>query len=306
MGKTNSNTFNFDSELQDYEIEILNKFIDSYRHQNIIIADSYFVDFDLVPLSYKEILFKTEKEHWKRVGFSKQIFDGKNQFVVELSLNKSSRGSLLDQNDQCLCIDYLRIKSNDDIHYITLSTNDNIKNNILSNILTVFDEHKIISPSDAYAKSMYTNKSLNYFIHNHDWSRIEQGLDEAPELAKSLFIIDEKKTLPNNYEASFGTILYQLVSYRANNYYRMSENDLQKIDDVITKIIDSPILKVKLVEQINSADQNIFSPTKSILLENNNYSGRRHGSLQYNMDDNTLVNEDLKFDKLSHLLVKKR
>lgn len=58
---------------------------------------------------------------------------------------------------------------------------------------------------------------------NHEWGKINEGINQMPTLANALFIIREGYESSSNFTADFGTILYQLISYRQNNLDNFSK-----------------------------------------------------------------------------------
>ena len=160
---------------------------------------------------------------------------------------------------------------------------------MLFNIISIFDERKIISPEQAFCKRMYTNKALQEFMVNHDWQKIAEGINQNPSLANALFIIREGYESCSHFTADFGTILYQLISFRINNFNNFNERDLHELDKLILKLSKTELLKVQLHEQTGGSKS---WPTSSILLESNNYNSRMHRSQQYNVPNTELEEEN--------------
>lgn len=172
---------------------------------------------------------------------------------------------------------------------------------MLFNIISIFDEKKVISPEQAYCKRMYTNKALQEFMTNHEWGKINEGINQMPTLANALFIIREGYESYSHFTADFGTILYQLISYRQNNLDNFSKKDLLELDKLILKLRKTELLKVQLHEQTGVSKS---WPTSSILLESNNYNGRMHRSQQYNVANTELSDEKKVLNKCIRTLKK--
>ncbi len=275
--------YNYDSEISSDELEVINKFLFFYRNQSIIVADEYRQDFGMVPLENDRIIFKTNEDEWKSINFCKRIFHEGKSYVVELGLRRVGHR---EDYPKCLSIHKFRIITDGKVHSIILDTEDITRRNILFNIISIFDEKKIISPEQAYSKQMYTDKTLQRFIENHKWQNIDTGIQQMPQLADALFIIREGFETTSCYTADFGTILYQLLSFRMNNY--IDGKDLKQLDELILKLEKTQLLKVQLYEQSNNLKS---FPTNSILLKSNNYNGRIHKSQQYTVDNTELLDE---------------
>lgn len=290
--------YNFDEEICDNEYEVIEKFFASYRNQNFIIADEYRQDFSMVPLEEEKIIFKTNEDIWKSMDFQRKIYHKGKPYIVELKL---WRVGCMETDPKCLSVNEFRIITNGKVHYIDLNTQNASKNKMLFNIISIFDEKKIISPEQAFCKRMYTNKALQEFMANHEWQKIAEGINQKPSLANALFIIREGYETCSHFTADFGTILYQLISFRRNNFNDFDEKDLHELDKLILKLSKTELLKVQLHEQTGSSKS---WPTSSILLESNNYNSRMHSSHQYNVTNTELEEEKKVLNKCIKILAK--
>ncbi len=283
--------YNFDKEISYAEYAVIGKFLEFYRHQSVLVADRYFENYDIIPLKDRNALFKTE-ETSKTVTFSKLINFKRKPYVVELSL---WRNQCDDRN--CLNIEDLRIITDGEVHYITLDTYDTTNKYILFDIIDIFDERKIISSVDAYSKLMYTNESLQYFINNHEWQNIDKGIEQKPELANALFLMQEEYA-NDNCNVYFGTILYQLLKFRMNSF--LAHSDLEELDNLILKLRKAQLLKVHLHER--NGGRCSAQSTKSILLEPHYFNSRLHIIEQSTVDNSLLLNEKTYLKALSRVL----
>lgn len=291
--------YNHNREISSDEREVINKFLSLYRDKEIIVADSLRQDFRMVPLEEEKIIFKIDDDIWKSADFCRRIIHNGKPYVVELGLWRVNYG----ENDpKCLQIHDFRIVTEGQVHIISLDINNVIKREILFNILSIFDERRIISPEQAYCKQMYTNKALQKFMTNHEWQKIDEGINQNNSLANALFIIREGFNSASHYTADFGTILYQLISFRINNFNVFDEKDLHELDKLILKLSKTRLLKVQLHEQTGGSKS---WPTSSILLESNNYNSRMHMSQQYTVDNNELLQENAELDNCVKILSKK-
>ena len=290
--------YNFDEEISNDEYEVINKFLASYRNQSIIVADEYRQDFSMVPLEEEKVIFKSDDDTWKSVDFCRKIYHKGKTYVVELGLWRVGH---MENDPKCLSVSEFKIITNGKVHFINLNTKDASKNNWLFNIVSIFDEKRIISPEQAYCKKMLTNKALQEFMANHEWGKIDEGIRQMPSLANALFIIREGFESSTHFTADFGTILYQLISYRQNNLDNFSEKDLLELDTLIFKLRETELLKVQLHEQTGGCKS---YPTSSILLESNNSSSRMHTSRQYTVANTELSGEKKALNKWIRALKK--
>lgn len=244
----------------------------------------------MVPLEEEKIIFKIDDDIWKSVDFCRRIIHDGKSYVVELGLWRIDNEKTA---PKCLQIHEFKIITEGQVHFISLDIKDVIKRDILFNILSVFDERKIISPEQAYCKQMYTNKALQEFMTNHEWQKIDEGINQNPLLANALFIIREGYEACSRFTADFGTILYQLISFRINNFNSFDKKDLYELDKLILKLSKTELLKVQLHEQTGGSQS---WPTSSILLESNNHNSRMHMSQQYTVDNTELLQENAELD----------
>lgn len=291
MKTTQGLNYNYDKEISNEEYAVINKFLASYRNQSIIVADSFRQDFGMVPLEDKRVIFKTNEDTWKVIEFCRKIYHKGKPYIVELVL---WRVGSKENDPKCLSIHEFRIITKEQVHFIDLNIEDTIKKNILFNIISIFDERKIISPEQAYCKQMYTDKVLQEFMINHEWVRIAEGLRQAPSLANALFVIREGFITDSRFTADFGTILYQLILFRQNHQNDFYDKDLLELDKLILNLSNTELLKVQLFEQMGGCKT---WPTASILLESNNSNGRVHISEQYNVGNGELAEENKVLNK---------
>ncbi len=290
--------YDYDEEISYDEAAVINKFLASYRNQGVIVADEYRQDFDMVPLEEENIIFKTNEDTWKSMNFCRKIYHKGKPYVVELGLWRVDH---MEDSPKCLSIREFRIISNGKVHFINLNTKDVSKKNLLFNIISIFDEKKVISPEQAYCKRMYTNKALQEFMTNHEWGKIDEGINQMPTLANALFIIREGYESSSHFTADFGTILYQLIYYRQNNLDKFSKKDFLELDKLILKLRKTELLKVQLHEKTGGSKS---WPTSSILLESNNHNSRMHKSQQYNVANTELSGEKKVLNKCIRTLQK--
>lgn len=283
--------FNNDEKISDEEYEVIEKFLASYRNQKFIIADKHAQEFSIVPLEDEKIIFKVNEDSNKSMDFQRKIYHNHKPYIVELGLWRVGH---TETAPKCLSINEFRIITNGKVHFINLNTTAASLNNILFNIISIFDEKRIISPEQAYCKRMYTNRALQEFMANHEWYKIEKGLAQDPSLENALFIIREGYESYSHFTADFGTILYQLISFRINNINDFDEKDLYKLDSLILKLSKTELLKVQLHEKTGGVES---WPTSSILLESNNDNGRVHISQQYNVLNTELEEEQKVLNK---------
>lgn len=283
---TKYTNYNNDAKISNNELEVINKFLDFYRNQAFIIADKYRQDFSMIPLENQKVIFKITEDTLKIINFCRRIYHKGIPYVIELSLWRTSPH--IETDPKCLVIHEFNIISKATKHFISLDINNPQMSQILFNIISIFDEKKIISPEQAYSKRMYTNKVLQDFIKNHKWQNISDGIDQMPKLANALFIIDEGYESFSKYSANFGTILYQLIEFKKDNLSKLSKTDLKNLNKLILKLSNTELLKVKLLETHGICK---CMPTNSILLDTNISHNRLHLSSLYNVYNTRLSKE---------------
>lgn len=276
--------YNFDEEISNDEYQVIYKFLSSYKDQNVIVADRFRQDFSMVPLQDEKIIFKMDNDIWKSMDFYKRIFYKGRPYIVGLELWRTNYM-------KNLAIHELKIVTKGRVHFINLDIRDIAKRDLLFNIINVFDEAKVISPEQAYCKQMYVNKSLQEFMMNHEWQKINEGIKQKPSLTNSLFIMSEGYESSSHYKADFATVLYQLINFRTHNIATLikDEKDLYELDKLILKLSKAELLKVQLHEQISNVKS---YPSESILLEETNSDARVHESEQYNVCNGELLIEN--------------
>lgn len=286
--------YNHDKEISNEEYEVINKFLEFYRNKPVIVADEYRQDFDMVPLEEEKIIFKTDDDVFKCVDFCRKIYYKNKPYIIELGLWRTSHN---ETEPKCLQINKFKIITKGKVHFINLNLDNCANRRILFNIISIFDETKIISPEQAYCNKMYTNKVLQDFLTNHEWENIDKGIQQMPSLANALFIIRDGYETGSHYTADFATILYQLIDFRKHNLGSLikDEKDLNELDKLILKLSRTSLLKVQLHEQTGGSES---YPTESILLDCNYYDGRMHKSTQYNVDNTELSFENNILKKL--------
>lgn len=277
---------NYEKGISKEECEIIKKFLAYYRNQSVIVADSYKQISSIIPLENARTNFKINEDKSKKIKFRKRIFHKGKPYIIELELSRTDH---MEDNPKCLGIHEFKIISNNETHIIILDTFNITSSEILFDILSIFDEKRIISPEQAYSRQMYTNKALRDFIKNHEWQKIDEGIKQMPKLDNSLFIISERfNRFIGAYIADFGTILYQLISFRMNNLNNLDEKDLKGLDDLILKLRKTQLLKVQLYDSTSEFKSHT---TGSILLESNNSNINMHTSHQYTKDNTELLEE---------------
>ena len=281
-----------DKEISRDEYDILEKFLNQYRNKNVIVADKHRVDFVLVPFEGYQIAFKSNKELWKSMNFQKRIIHNKKPYIVKLGLWRVNNQ---EKDPKCLTIKDFSIETPGKEHVLTLKLDNIYEEKILYNIISIFDEKKVISPEEAYNKRMYTNKPLQEFINNHEWNKILLGVNQKPDLANALFIIGEPTYSLETFGANFGTILYQLLKYRKEHEFELTKTDLLELDRTILELRKTELLRVHLLD---SSGVSKSYPTKSILLDCNYESSQMRISEQYNVANGELTEEKMVLNKV--------
>ncbi len=224
------------------ENSVIKEFFNSYRSQDVIVADRHSKEYETVDFNGKQICTNPERIGWEHIFFRKVITQDKVPYTVNLTLQRDVYSLT---NRKRLIIDDFSVLTPEKHHQLVLSL-DGMNGSVwLYDILDIFDEKRIITPEKAYYDRLY-NKSLIDVINNHQWSEIDGGLERLPRLSDELFIIGNPSTSESSFDISFGTILYQLVNYRQLNSDKMAKDDLLKLDQLIYKLRDSELLKLDI------------------------------------------------------------
>lgn len=274
-------------DMSSDEYEVMNEFLTLYRNQSVIVADQYREEFDMVPLKTKGVILRTDDDTWKNMYFCRKIYHKRKPYVVELKLCHTKHF-----NQKHLKIDMFRIISNGRC----CSVVDTLDHETYLDIMSIFDETKIISPEQPYYNKMYSGNALQDFLTNHEWQNIDEGIQQKPLLANSLFITNEKYEASGwyNYTVNFATILYQLINFRTHNLDNLikDEKDLYQLDKLILKLSKKKLLKIQLHDQQIG---NTFYPSKrSILLDSVSHNHVMHEVVKYDVNNTGLsVEQDI-------------
>ena len=278
--------FDTNKNISNDEYDVLFKFLDCYRNKDVIVADTHREDFDIVPFEGYQVAFKPNKAFWKSMDFQKRIIHEEKPYIVKLGL---WRINPREDDPKCLTKKDFSIITPDREHALTLDFNHVYSEKIFYNIIDIFDEKKIISPEAEYSNRMYTNKVLQNFIKKHEWNRIIEGVNQKPDLKNALFIIGEPSYSWERFHASFGTILYQLITYRNEHYSEFTKSELLKLDKAIYKLRKTELLRVELIDSTGVSKS---YPTGSILLDDLYHSSQMRISERYSVDNGELLKEE--------------
>ena len=251
--------------ISDDEYDVGKRFLESLKKQSIVVADKYSEEYGVIPIGNESVLFKKNEKSTKTINICRKIIHNKKSYVVNIDL----------EQDECtddISITNLYITNNGVVHSIDLDNSNGLQDDMLYKINGFINSGKIVSPEQAYASRMYTNKALQGFIEAHEWDRIAKGIKEMPSLAHSLFIIKEAIDEKGNCTVDFGTILYYLIQ------------DLRNTE----------LLKVQLHEF--TYHEKTWTPN-SILLGERDESSRIHISRQFTCDNTELSNEEATLKK---------
>ena len=274
----------YNENISNEEYDVLCRFLNNYEDKDVIVADNYRIDFTIVPFKNEKVSFKPNQKPFKSITFRQRIIYKGKTYIVRLGLWRTHS-----EKPKCLTISEFNILTARKQHQLTLSTSDYFQSEILYNIIDIFKENKIISPESAYSERMYTNTQLQDFMHNHEWEKINEGINQKPVLADALFIMENSSNNNGDFNADFGTILYQLIDYRKKHINEFTKSDLLELDKVILTLSKNELLKVHLRDDIGFA---MTIPSGSILLDGRYNGSQMRISEQYNVDNGKLIKEE--------------
>ena len=273
--------------ISDDEYDVGKRFLESLKKQSIIVADKYSEEYGVIPIGNESVLFKKNEKSTKTINICRKIIHNKKSYVVNIDLEQ-------DEYTDDISITNLYITNNGVVHSIDLDNSNGLQDDMLYKMNGFINTKKIVSPEQAYASRMYTNKALQGFIEAHEWDQIAKGIKEMPSLAHSLFIIKEATDEKENYTVDFGTILYHLISFRQKKLSSFDERDLLRLDMLIQDLRNTELLKVQLHEF--TYHEKTWTPN-SILLGERDESSRIHTSKQFTCDNTELSNEEATLKK---------
>lgn len=252
--------FNYSNDIPEDEYEIVCKLLNEYKNQTTIISDAFLHTYSVLPFEKEGFYLKTSDDV-NKVYFQRKIYCHKKPYIVSFSFDlnilqsKKREGFVFDYN----IVDSQKVKK---FRYgFDIDKKKEIA--IFHKIIETFTNKKIVSPEEAYCKCMHINKSFQNYISKHYWELIKEGIQKNPSLANELFLINEKYDSQNRlFSADFGTILYQLVSFKMNYLKSLDSKDLKQLDQLILKLSKTRLLKVQFSER----KEQFAIPTDSMLL----------------------------------------
>ena len=156
----------------------------------------------------------------------------------------------------------------------------------------------VVSSISNYVKSKHDQEE-EYFNKYQILTRIRK---KHPNLSNDLFIINQGNDTSSHFSAYFGTILYQLLSYRMSEEEMICSKSFRELDKLILQLSRTELLKVKLHEGIFNR---YYTPSDGILLKDDKLCGRVHISKQFTVDNTELTSEDENLKKVLYYLGRK-
>lgn len=284
-----------DNKISDDEYEVIKSFLNQYRGKKIIVADYHQMSYNIVPFENEKAVFKSNDTAGKFIDFKRRIVYKRKPYIVTLYLwnfdSKTDKPNRLTMKE-------LTISTPGKVHSLTFTTDNNLQKNLLYNIIEIFNEKKIISPEEVYSKNIYINKQLQVYIKNHEWGKIIEGINQKPDLANALFIIGNQNNHSKYHckiDENFGTILYQLITYRKDHEKELTKRDLLELDKAILNLSKTELLKVSLFDYIEVSK---YITNESILLGWKYFSTQTHVSEQCNVSNGELIEEKKSLKKV--------
>ncbi len=232
------------------EEEAINKFFDSYEGKNTIVADSYDEQYHVRQFEGVNLVFKPFDYSWKNVRFKRRIVSGKQEYVVYLNL---IRDNIKSNDPKCMTVRQINISSPSNYHMLTIPSSNPTIEKFVYRAIDIFDEKKTISPAQAYFNRIYNVNRIPELIGNHEWGTIARLIEDIPMLANQLFIMDNPFITETEQKIYFGTIIYQLISYRTKTEGVISDIDLLEIDKLIYKLRKSELIRLKINNALSTS-----------------------------------------------------
>ena len=289
----------YSQEMTKEKLEIIRKFMEQFRNQDVIVADQFSQTFDLIPFEDERISIISDANLLlTAMTFQRKINHNNEPYVVSFQLKNSDR----EDGSSELNSFQVDITGNGTNHFNRFVDEDLLQYGLLDEMVEVFGDKDIKSPSIEYGGRIISNSKLQELIKNHEWGLIAEGIEQLPILAYALFLEDKnyeassgcyEYSLINekNFFTSFGTILYHLIKFRNNNIGMMSEKELKELDALILKLSDSDLLKVELTNLVVT-DSYLPPNDELILLDTLESARKTTASRQYNTANNGLNSEE--------------
>lgn len=288
----------YGKQMTKEELEVLRIFMEQFRGQDAIVADQYTQQFNIIPFHDERISIPSGTASFTGIKFKRKISYGKEPYVVNFQLRNNNGGD----NSRELKPIQVDITGNGITHYNRFVGNDLPQYDWLDEMVELFGEKEIKSPITEYGERMIVNSKLQEFIENHEWSKIAKGVAQMPVLANALFLESESCTKDvdsyehsligeRDFSASFGTILYHLITFKNNNIGMIGVKELKKLDALILKLSNSDLLKVEFTDFVE--EESYLPPNfGSVLLNSQQFVNKAISSRQNNVANGELSSEE--------------
>ena len=221
---------------QDY-YEVIREFIFSYKWEENIIADDYEEEYEGIKFDYPIVCLDYREPVKKRMYFSKAITHKGKKYIVDLCVEKEKGQSLAKIINWSITRGKKEIKLQDrlDLGLDSFHLRDIFVYHYTPNL--------IIPPHEIYKDRISTSTQLRDYINDHEWRRINR---EAKKLSNGIYLMENNTFSPSypQLKASFGTLLYQLISFRLS--HKFDPKDLKELDELIFKVRDAELLKLQV------------------------------------------------------------
>ena len=199
---------------QDY-INIIHCFFGCYTYmkKDIITAESVEEEYEGIKFDYPIVCFDYKEPIDKKMYFSRMIkYKGKD-YIVELALQQE-KGKNITINKLSIIYgkkEFIIDLNNEGIH---------------DEIHKVICSKSIVPPFEEYRDRISNDIQLKQYLCNHEWYKLNKEIDKEPSLLNGVYLIDSESFSPSYpvVRANFGTLLYQLLSFRKSQ--QLEEKDL--------------------------------------------------------------------------------
>ena len=221
---------------QDY-INIIHCFLGCYTYmkKDIITAESVEEEYEGIQFDYPIVCFDYKEPIDKKMYFSRMLkYKGKD-YIVELDLQQ--------EKSNPTAINKLSIVHGRKEFIIDLN-----QEGLRDEINKVICSKPISPPLDEYRGRINTDNQFGELISNHEWNKINKDIYDKPKLLNGIYLINSEAFSPSYpvVRANFGTLLYQLISFRQSQ--KLDEKDLNELDNLIFIIRQTELLKLYYAE----------------------------------------------------------
>ena len=231
------------------EHEVIEDFLQSYDDCDVLVPDEYLRYYNALPIfqygSNPKSCFRESEAFLNRARFHRTIPRGNDNYHVDLRM---------EVNNNIWLGKSLTIKKNDEEyhevgdgtfspsgHYYSCSPD------VVGDLLSAFNSKIIMPAEEAYIDRIRDYHGVfNGLLEANDWDSLAYEIEGNPSIGNLILNMSNGDIGNNYFGAQYGTVLYQLLTYRNEHCKSLSKESLEKLDNLIMSVKDGEILGLKL------------------------------------------------------------